>query len=92
MRRLGLVDIGSNTIRLVIFEYSEESGLQELQNIKTPARLYQYLDKDKVMSDEGIEVLCSTLNSFQKVAAKFDVEALYPVITPSSIRLISMTV
>ncbi len=81
MRRLGLVDIGSNTIRLVIFEYSEESGLQELQNIKTPARLYQYLDKDKVMSDEGIEVLCSTLNSFQKVAAKFDVEALYPVAT-----------
>ncbi|UTH13358.1 exopolyphosphatase [Macrococcus equipercicus] len=81
MRRIGLVDIGSNTIRLVIFEYSESTGLQELQNIKTPARLYQYLDRDKVMAQEGIEVLCSTLQSFQQVAAKFHVEALYPVAT-----------
>ncbi|WP_414048632.1 exopolyphosphatase [Macrococcus animalis] len=81
MRRLGLVDIGSNTIRLVIFEYSKETGLQELQNIKTPARLYQYLSKDKEMSARGIEVLCETLNSFQKVAEKFSVHALYPVAT-----------
>ncbi|WP_414045887.1 exopolyphosphatase [Macrococcus equi] len=81
MKRLGLVDIGSNTIRLVIFEYSKETGLQELQNIKTPARLYQFLSDDKVMSDKGIEVLCETLNSFQKVAQKFDVNALYPVAT-----------
>lgn len=81
MKRLGLVDIGSNTIRLVIFEYSKETGLQELQNIKTPARLYQYLSKEKEMSKKGIGVLCDTLNSFQKVATKFEVDALYPVAT-----------
>ncbi|TDM04669.1 Ppx/GppA family phosphatase [Macrococcus carouselicus] len=81
MKRIGLVDIGSNTIRLVIFEYSERAGLIELQNIKTPARLYQYLDADKVMAEEGIEVLCETLDSFQKVADKFEVSALYPVAT-----------
>ncbi len=81
MKRLGLVDIGSNTIRLVIFEYSKETGLQELQNIKTPARLYQFLNNEKVMSERGIEVLCDTLNSFEKVAQKFDVHALYPVAT-----------
>ncbi|MCE4957647.1 exopolyphosphatase [Macrococcoides caseolyticum] len=81
MKRLGLVDIGSNTIRLVIFEYSKETGLQELQNIKTPARLYQFLSEDKEMSEKGIEVLCDTLKSFQKVAQKFDVDALYPVAT-----------
>lgn len=81
MKRIGLVDIGSNTIRLVIFDYSVEIGLQELQNIKTPARLYQYLDSDKVMSDKGIDVLCHTLQSFQKVADKFNVDVLYPVAT-----------
>ncbi|ULG75288.1 Ppx/GppA family phosphatase [Macrococcus brunensis] len=81
MKRIGLVDIGSNTIRLVIFEYSEKTGLIELQNIKTPARLYQYLDADKVMAENGINVLCDTLESFQKVADKFNVEALYPVAT-----------
>ncbi|RXK17322.1 exopolyphosphatase [Macrococcus sp. DPC7161] len=81
MDRIGLVDIGSNTIRLVIFEYSKASGLQELQNIKTPARLYQYLDDEKVMSKEGVQVLCDTLKSFQKVAEKFNVRSLYPVAT-----------
>lgn len=81
MKKIGLVDIGSNTIRLVIFEFSEDTGMQELQNIKTPARLYQYLSEDKVMSDEGIEVLCQTLASFQQVAQKFNVSALYPVAT-----------
>ena len=53
MKRIGLVDIGSNTVRLVLFEYNEETGLKELQNIKTPARLARYLDEDNVMAEEG---------------------------------------
>ena len=44
--RIGLIDIGSNTIRLVIFKFSKEAGLNELLNIKTPARLSQYLTKE----------------------------------------------
>ena len=41
--RIGLIDIGSNTIRLVIFKFSKTAGLNEILNIKTPARLSQYL-------------------------------------------------
>lgn len=82
MKKIGLIDIGSNTIRLVVFEYSQKTGLQEIQNIKTPARLFQYLSEDKkVMSKEGIEILCNTLHSFKKVAEKFEVTELYPVAT-----------
>ena len=80
-KRIGLIDIGSNTIRLVVFEFSKRHGLKELQNIKTPARLYRYLNEDKEMSDEGISVLIETLKSFGKVSDKFDVEELYPVAT-----------
>nr|WP_263312879.1 exopolyphosphatase [Mammaliicoccus sp. Marseille-Q6498] len=81
MKRLGLIDIGSNTIRLVIFECSKETGLNELQNVKTPARLSQYLTEDKEMTEEGINVLVETLNSFKKVAKKFFVEELVPAAT-----------
>ena len=42
MERIGLIDIGSNTIRLVIFEFDKKTGLNELLNIKTP-----YLKKKK---------------------------------------------
>ncbi|MDT3994817.1 Ppx/GppA family phosphatase, partial [Mammaliicoccus fleurettii] len=53
----------------------------ELQNIKTPARLSQFLDEDKNMNEEGINVLVETLNSFKKVAKKFHVEELVPAAT-----------
>ncbi|PTJ94245.1 exopolyphosphatase, partial [Mammaliicoccus sciuri] len=81
MKRLGLIDIGSNTIRLVIFEYSKDTGLNELQNVKTPARLSQYLEEDKTMNKDGINILVETLNSFKKVAEKFQVEELVPAAT-----------
>jgi len=53
MKRIGLVDIGSNTIRLVLFEYEAKTGLKELQNIKAPARLESFLDSEDVMETEG---------------------------------------
>lgn len=76
MERIGLIDIGSNTIRLVIFEFDKKTGLNELLNIKTPARLSQYLTKDLAMNNEGIEVLTKTLSSFKTVADKFEVTEL----------------
>ncbi|WP_251942467.1 exopolyphosphatase [Staphylococcus sp. Marseille-Q5304] len=81
MERIGLIDIGSNTIRLVIFEFDTKSGLNEILNIKTPARLSQYLTEDLMMNEEGIEVLTKALRSFKKVANKFNVNALHPIAT-----------
>lgn len=71
--RFALLDIGSNTIRLVIFEIDESRNIYELQNIKTPARLVQYLDDDRIMSDEGISVLIDVLKSFTEIAERYSV-------------------
>ena len=81
MERIGLIDIGSNTIRLVIFEFDAKTGLNEILNIKTPARLSQYLTDDLTMNQDGIEVLTTTLHSFKSVANKFEVNELHPVAT-----------
>ena len=72
--RFALLDIGSNTIRLVVFEMDESHSITELQNIKTPARLVQYLDDEKVMSEEGIQVLITVLKSFTEIAERYTVE------------------
>lgn len=81
MKRIGLIDIGSNTIRLVLFEYTRDTGLKEIQNIKTPARLARFLDEDNVMNEEGIESLLNTLQSYKKIAGKYDIEEIHPVAT-----------
>lgn len=79
--RLALIDIGSNTIRLVIFEFSDQTGLTEILNIKTPARLSQYLTEDNDMNDQGIRVLTETLSSFKDVAQHYHVAELHPIAT-----------
>ena len=44
-----------------------ETGLNEILNIKTPARLSQYLTSDTEMNDDGIAVLKEALLSFKKL-------------------------
>lgn len=79
--RIGLIDIGSNTIRLVIFETDAYYNIKELQNIKTPARLYLYLSEDKILSQEGIDKLTEIIKSFKRVAIQYEVDTLMPVAT-----------
>lgn len=79
--RIGLVDIGSNTVRLVIFETDQYYNVHEVQNVKTPARLYLYLSEDKVMSQEGIDKLIDIMHSFKRIAIQYEVETLMPVAT-----------
>ena len=79
--RIGLVDIGSNTIRLVIFNFNKESGINELLNIKTPARLSQYLTKEgsllKMYKNELNYIrllLIKQLKLSMKLKMKFDIK------------------
>lgn len=80
-QRIGLIDVGSNTIRLVIFEIDANQTITELQNIKTPARLVQYLDEDQIMKKDGIEVLLEALESFTEIAHRYHIETMISVAT-----------
>lgn len=79
--KIALIDIGSNTIRLVIFEITNDYNLYELQNIKTPARLSQYLDENKTMSQDGINALVEVLKTFVAVTDQYDVSQILPMAT-----------
>lgn len=71
--KTAIIDIGSNTIRLVIYLYDKEKGLRELGNIKTVARLRTYILPSGEMSEEGIQVLTDTLLTFKAMLNDFDV-------------------
>ena len=71
--KTAIIDIGSNTIRLVLYKYNNLEGLREFGNIKTVARLRTYLQANGEMSEEGIVLLAETLSSFKKIIDDYEV-------------------
>lgn len=71
--KTAIIDIGSNTIRLVLYKYDKKEGLHEFGNIKTVARLRTYLLPSGEMSEEGIRLLSQTLLSFKQILADYEV-------------------
>ncbi|KGR73723.1 Ppx/GppA family phosphatase [Ureibacillus sinduriensis] len=71
--RTAIIDIGSNTIRLVLYKYNRLEGLKEFGNIKTVARLRTYLQENGDMSEQGISLLAETLSSFKKILDDYQV-------------------
>ncbi|WP_033543429.1 exopolyphosphatase [Planococcus sp. CAU13] len=65
--KYGIIDIGSNTIRLVIYTKGKNGQFTESDNIKVVARLRNYLSEEGILEDKGIKVLIDTLLSFQEV-------------------------
>lgn len=64
-QQYAIIDIGSNTMRLVIYEKQNGGFYKEIENTKVVARLRNYLI-DGVLNEEGIEVLLQTLFQFQE--------------------------
>ncbi len=62
-----VIDIGSNTVRLVIYEFFEDGRFREVENVKAVARLRTYLNNDNILGEEGIHILLKILNNFKEV-------------------------
>lgn len=82
IERIALIDIGSNTVRLVIFNIDANAyyDISELQNIKVSARLVQYV-KNGEMSQQGIDVLTDLVDSYLKIIDEYQVDRIIPVAT-----------
>lgn len=65
--KYAIIDIGSNTMRLVIYVRDKSGKLKEIENVKAVARLRNYLTDHSKLSTEGIEKLIATLHSFEQI-------------------------
>lgn len=84
--RCGLVDIGSNTIRTVIYDVGE-TAYQAVLNEKEYAEIINYVT-DGLLTDEGIEKLIETLQQMQNLCLLLDCQETYFFAT-SSLREIT---
>lgn len=76
-----IIDIGSNSIRLVIYSYNSLQGLVEHHNFKTVARLSMYIDSKDELSDEGIKILQVTLSTFKDILDDMEVTDVFAAAT-----------
>ncbi|RWZ55321.1 exopolyphosphatase [Halobacillus fulvus] len=76
-----IIDVGSNTMRLVIYLKDKSGRLREIENVKAVARLRNHLTENGTLSPKGMGVLLTTLNSFKEVADSYKLEEMVCVAT-----------
>ncbi|MFJ8530716.1 exopolyphosphatase [Bacillus sp. NPDC094106] len=64
-QQYAIIDIGSNTMRLVIYEKQNGGFYKEIENTKVVARLRNYLI-DGILIEDGMNILLQTLLQFQE--------------------------
>ena len=77
-----VIDIGSNTIRLVI--YSKQGGqLHSVLNKKYSAGLAGYMDPENRLNPEGVQKLVEVLSEIRSILDHIHVERIFPFGTAS---------
>lgn len=64
MRRLGIVDLGSNTARLVVFGYEPELWFRLIDEIREPVRLGEGMGRGNALAPEAIERAVAALTLY----------------------------
>ncbi|MFE5430823.1 phosphatase [Peribacillus simplex] len=77
----GIIDVGSNTIRLNIYSY-QEYQIKSLLHKKVMAGLAGYV-VDGYLSPKGIKLACATISDFQNILNNFDIKHIYMFATAS---------
>ena len=79
--RLGVLDVGSNTVHLQVVDTSPGARPNPTFNYKEELRLTQYINEDNLVSDEGIEKLCGAIKRAIEQSASVQTQELLPFAT-----------
>ena len=66
--RLGVLDVGSNTVHFVVVDAHRGGHPTPMNDSKTRLRLIEYLDEDDAISDEGIDRLVDAVDDAMELA------------------------
>jgi len=80
-----VLDVGSNTVHLVVVDAQRGGPPTPMSNWKTPMRLVEYLDKKGAINGKGQEKLLNGVALAKEMSEQFRCEAMLPFAT-SAIR------
>ncbi|MCM3746787.1 Ppx/GppA family phosphatase [Paenibacillus pasadenensis] len=80
-QRIGIIDIGSNSIRLVVYEQTAAGAHRVIDGSKRPARLSQKITADNRIDEETVRELAETLGHFRLLCAHHRTNTIRAVAT-----------
>ncbi|MEH7419308.1 Ppx/GppA family phosphatase [Neobacillus drentensis] len=81
-QKIAIIDIGSNTLRLVIYENAKSGKrFKEIENMKKATRIRNFLNDEQELNEEGIHFLLNTLRDFQTIINLYEVKETICVAT-----------
>ena len=79
--RLGVLDVGSNTVHLQVVDTSPGARPNPTFNYKEELKLTQFIDDNNLISDEGVEKLRSCIKRAIEQSASVQTQELLPFAT-----------
>ena len=83
--RLGVLDIGSNTVHMLIVDAAPGARPEPEASTKSTIRLMQYLKDDGSIKKAGTEALLSAVEKAMKLAEEYEITQLL-VLATSALR------
>lgn len=68
-QRIGIIDIGSNSVRLVVYERTANGAHRVADSSKRPARLSERIDENGCLTGTALDELIDTLTHFTLICA-----------------------
>jgi len=81
MKNIAVIDIGSNSMRVLVYEIYENNSFKIIDEEKRMTRLGEFIDENNNLSDEGIQKLLITLDFFKILCEKNNVLEIIVVAT-----------
>ncbi len=80
-RRWGIIDIGSNTVRLCVYDISPNKNFKRLASAKMPTALSSYVNDANILSPEGIAAGVKSVRKLCRMAELMNCDKIAPFAT-----------
>lgn len=83
-RRVAIIDLGSNSVRLVVVQIGDEGSYHQVEDIKESVRLAESLTEGKALSPRAMSHAVDTIKLFVSLCQELKVETIIPIATAAT--------